>query len=101
MKRAIIMGAALAALTLPAAAADIGYQFRVDGMTCPFCVASSERAFQRIDGVKSASTDLELGTISVCTDGTVTFTDEHLRELFLDQGFTYRSMTKEDGCSAV
>lgn len=82
-----------------AQAGDIQYDLRVDGMTCPFCVATSEKALKKIEGVKTVSTNLDEGVISVCADESVQFTDGQLRELFLDKGFTYRSMTKQDGCT--
>jgi len=80
-------------------AGDIQYDLRVDGMTCPFCVATSEKALKKIEGVKAVSTNLDEGIISVCADETVEITDDQLRELFLDKGFTYRNMTKQDGCT--
>lgn len=93
----------VAAGTLFAASAahagDVQYDLRVDGMTCPFCVATSEKALKKIEGVKAVSTNLNEGVISVCADESVEFTDEQLRQLSLDKGFTYRSMTKDEGCS--
>lgn len=100
MPKATFLIAAGAMFAATAAhAGDVQYDLRVDGMTCPFCVATSERALKKIDGVKAVSTNLEEGVISVCADESVKLTDEQLRELFLDKGFTYRSMTKEEGCS--
>jgi len=37
--------------------------------------------------------------ISVCADETVVFTDAQLKKLFLDKGFTYKSMAKLDSCT--
>jgi len=82
-------------------AKDVTYEMQVDGITCPFCVATSTKALKKIDGVKSASADLETGIITVCADESVSFTDEQLQKMFLDKGFTYRSMTKRDGCDAT
>jgi len=82
-------------------AKDVTYEMQVDGITCPFCVATSTKALKKIDGVKSVSTDLETGIITVCADESVNFTDEQLQKMFLDKGFTYRSMTKHDGCDAA
>jgi len=82
-----------------AQASDVQYNLRVDGMTCPFCVATSEKALKKIDGVKRVSTDLDADVIRVCADETVEFTEEQLRELFLDKGFTYKGMTKQEGCT--
>ncbi len=78
---------------------DVQYDIRVDGITCPFCVATSERALMKITGVHAVGSNLETGTIFVCADRQVTFTDAQLKQLFLDKGFTYRSFEKSPGCS--
>ena len=80
-------------------AADVQYDLRIDGITCPFCVATSEKALKKIEGVKFVSADLKAGVISVCADDSVVFTEDQLRTLFLDKGFTYKSMTRRDGCT--
>ncbi len=83
-----------------AALADtVQYDIRVDGITCPFCVATSERALKKIEGVQSVGSNLETGTIFVCADSRVTLTDAQLKKLFRDKGFTYRSFEKTSGCS--
>ncbi len=91
----------LVAITLAgtARADDVQYDIRVDGITCPFCVATSERALKKIAGVHAVGSDLEAGTIFVCADSQVTFTDAQLKQLFLDKGFTYRSFETTSGCS--
>jgi len=78
---------------------ELQYDIRVDGITCPFCVATSERALRKIDGVHAVGSNLETGTIFVCADSHVTLTDAQLKQLFRDKGFTYRSFTKTSGCS--
>ncbi len=87
------------ALTGTASAGDVQYDIRVDGITCPFCVATSERALKKIEGVHAVGSNLETGTIFVCADNQVTFTDAQLKQLFLDKGFTYRSFENTSGCS--
>ena len=82
-----------------AMADDVQYDIRVDGITCPFCVATSVRALKKIDGVHTVGSDLETGTIFVCADSQVAFTDAQLKQLFLDKGFTYRSFKKTSRCS--
>ncbi len=99
MFKIITLSASLALLGTMAAAADTQYTLKVDGMTCPFCVATSEKALKKIEGVKGVSTDLDTGQINVCTDGSVTFTDAKLKDMFLEKGFTYRSMTKAQTCA--
>jgi len=80
-------------------AGDIQYDIRVDGITCPFCVATSERALKKIDGVHEVGSNLESGTIFVCADESVTFTDDQLQRLFLDKGFTFRSFKEKAQCT--
>ena len=45
----------------PAATGDVQYDIRVDGITCPFCVATSERALKKIEGVHAVGSNLETG----------------------------------------
>ncbi len=99
MKRPILFFVAFVVTSTAALADDVQYDIRVDGITCPFCVATSERALKKIEGVHSVGSNLETGTIFVCADSKVAFTDAQLKQLFLDKGFTYRSFNKASGCS--
>jgi len=99
MIRPLILSASLIIAASPVFADTVQHDLRVDGMTCPFCVATSERALEKLDGVEAVATDLEEGIIHVCTDDGISFTDEELKDLFLDKGFTYRSQTKAETCS--
>ncbi len=99
MKRTILSLVLLMVTGASALAEDVQYDIRVDGITCPFCVATSERALKKIDGVHAVGSNLETGTIFVCADSRVEFTDAQLQRLFLDKGFTYRSFEQGLGCS--
>ncbi len=99
MIRALLMTIGLMFVSGGAMAADVQYDLQVDGITCPFCVATSEKALKKIEGVRHVTADLETGIISVCADESVVFTDEQLKKLFLDKGFTYMSMTKRESCT--
>ncbi len=99
MLKVVLISAGIWLAAGAAHAGDVQYDLRVDGMTCPFCVATSEKALRKIDGVKAVSTNLDEGVISVCADESVELTDEQLREMFLDKGFSYKGMTKQDGCT--
>ena len=99
MKRTILFLVALGITISAALADDVQYDIRVDGITCPFCVATSERALRKIKGVHSVGSNLETGTLFVCADSQVVFTDAQLKQLFLDKGFTYRSFTQASECS--
>jgi len=101
MKKTSLLAAALFASAAPAAAADVQYVMRIDGITCPFCVATSEKALRKIDGVKSVASNLKEGTITVCADDEkVKFTDADLVALFKEKGFTYRGMELTGACPA-
>ena len=98
MKRLLLTTAATLLVAGNAMAADVQYNMRIDGITCPFCVATSAKALKEIDGVKEVDSDLEKGIIKVCADESVTFIDEQLTKLFVEKGFTYRGMEKQEQC---
>ncbi len=99
MKRTIPLLISLIVTSTAVLGDEVQYDIRVDGITCPFCVATSERALKKIEGVHAVGSNLETGTIFVCAASTVAFTDAQLKQLFLDKGFTYRSFAKGSGCS--
>ncbi len=106
--RTLILTAALVMMTaLPAWAQesqndDVQYTLRIDGISCPFCVATSEKALKEIEGVEDVKSNLKEGTITVCADAKkVSFTDEQFTELFKKKGFTYRGMEKAEQCQAL
>ena len=78
---------------------SIQYDIGVDGITCPFCVASSEKALAKIEGIQAISTNLETGIMTVCAEPYVELNEGELRNLYLEQGFTYRSLSKTKGCT--
>ena len=82
-------------------AKDVQHNMRVDGITCPFCVATSAKALKEIDGVKEVGSYLEAGLIKVCADESVVFTKQQLTKLFIDKGFTYRGSKQQESCDSV
>ncbi|MDQ7050405.1 MAG: heavy-metal-associated domain-containing protein [Enterobacterales bacterium] len=82
-------------------ATQVQYNLRVDGITCPFCVATSAKALKKIDGVNKVEANIEAGLIKVCADDKVKLTDKHLTQLFVDKGFTYRGMKKLEACEIL
>ena len=75
------------------------YDMRVDGLTCPFCVATSSKALKRIEGVYEVTADLETAIISVCAASETDLGDDRMTELFRSKGYTYRSQTVSEGCT--
>jgi len=101
MKKVILITAGLALLSasVSVTAKEVQYKLRVDGMTCPFCAATSEKALKKIEGVSQVSTDLKKATISVCATEEAEITDEKLTKLLKKKGFTYVSKTKQETCT--
>lgn len=79
-------------------AGDKQYDMRVDGLTCPFCVATSSKALKKIDGVSEVAIDLEEGLISVCAAPGTDLNEARMEKLFRKKGFTYRSQTVVATC---
>ncbi len=61
MKRTILFFVALVLTGTAVLADEVQYDIRVDGITCPFCVATSERALKKIEGVHTVGSDLADG----------------------------------------
>ena len=99
MKKSILLTLAFLISTTTNADDRIEYQILIDGITCPFCVASSENALKKIEGILAISTNIETGTMTACSEPSLILEDSQLRKLFLEKGFTYRSFTQSDGCS--
>ena len=74
------------------------YNMRVDGMTCPFCAATSEKALKAIPGVTSVSTNLKKGVITVCAAPSAQLSASNMKAMFAKKGFTFRSMSTGRSC---
>ena len=81
-----------------ALAQESQYNLQVDGITCPFCVATSSKALLKIDGIKKVDADLEKGIIKVCADQDTQLDDQMLTTLFLEKGFNYKGKEVLEAC---
>lgn len=63
----------------------------VEGMMCPHCKASVEKALAAVGGVTSAVADLEAKTATVTCDGAVA--DAALRAAVTEAGFEVKSIS--------
>ncbi|HFB54699.1 MAG TPA: heavy-metal-associated domain-containing protein [Hellea balneolensis] len=99
MKKAIILTAGLMMLAANVTATEVQYDLRVDGMTCPFCAATSEKALKKIKGVKAVSTDLKTAIIHVCATEEAQMSDQKLGKMLKKKGFTYVSKTQHAQCT--
>lgn len=73
-------------------AAGTHYEMRVDGLACPFCAYGIEKKLKALEGVENIHVDLDKGLVSVDVKEGKKLTEEQMRQLFTDSGFTYRSM---------
>lgn len=92
----MVSGLAVWVLLSPfAMAAGVQYQIRVDGLACPYCAYGIEKKFKQIDGVEKVDIDLEKGVVVVDAADDVELSEDRVRTLVNDSGFTYRSITRE------
>lgn len=75
-------------------AAGTHYEMRVDGLACPFCAYGIEKKMKAIDGTGKINVDLDKGLVSVDVAEGQVLTEEQMKKLFTDSGFTFRSMKK-------
>lgn len=78
-----------------ALAAGTEYNMRVDGLACPFCAYGIEKGFTKTEGVKSVDIDLKNGLVIVKSDESKTFTEDELKKIINDTGFTMKNMTEK------
>jgi len=76
-------------------AAGTQYELRVDGLACPFCAYGIEKKFVKTEGVESVDIDLKNGLVIVTTAAGKTFTEDELKTLLNDAGFTLKRMTEK------
>jgi mercuric ion binding protein len=74
-------------------AAATKYEMRVDGLACPFCAYGIEKKFKAMEGTANIDVDLDKGLVRVDLSEGKQFSDEQMKVLFEDSGFTFRSMT--------
>ena len=100
MNKILLMALFVGVIASPTAMAkDVQHTLRIDGISCPFCVLTSERALEKIEGVKQIESSIKEGTITLCADEAVTFTKPQLTQLFEDKGFTYKGKESTDTCN--
>tara|TARA_R110000782_G_scaffold20726_7_gene56070 strand:+ start:863 stop:1153 length:291 start_codon:yes stop_codon:yes gene_type:complete len=91
-------------MTLLASAAwaeDSHYLIQVEGLNCPFCAYGIEKQLEKLDGVEDAETELALGQVAVqVTEGT-TLSEDTVREIIRDAGFTFKRMVRHEGPASL
>jgi len=98
MRKLILTTGAILAFGATAAMAGESYTVKVDGMTCPFCVAKVEKNLKAMPGVASVSTNLKAGLISVCAAPPAQLTSDKVKGLITSAGFTFKKLSKNGAC---
>ncbi len=93
MKKSSLLTVIMLFWSTTLSAAGTQYNLRVDGLACPFCAYGVEKKLIKSEGVEAVSFDLEKGLVVVKTKTGIALTEEHLKQLVNDAGFTLRSMT--------
>jgi mercuric ion binding protein len=75
-------------------AAGTHYEMRVDGLACPFCAYGIEKKLKAIEGTGKIDVDLDKGLVKLNVAEGKELTEQQMKKLFNDSGFTYRSMKK-------
>ncbi len=94
MKKQILIGLFSLLFLQSVFAAGTHYEMRVDGLACPFCAYGIEKKLKAVEGTSDISVDLNKGLVKVNTVEGKELTEEQMKKLFNDAGFTYRSMKK-------
>ncbi len=71
------------------------YDLRVDGLACPFCAYGIEKKFTKTQGVEKVNIDLKNGLVIVETVEGKIFSEDQLKKIIDDAGFTMKSMTEK------
>ena len=95
MKKLVLLTALCLSWSTALLAAGMQYNLRVDGIACPFCAYGIEKKLIKTEGVESVTFDLEKGLVKVKTKKGAALSEERLKQLVNDAGFTLRSMTEE------
>jgi len=95
MKQLLLILSFVVLFNSPVFAAGKQYDLRVDGLACPFCSYGIEKKLTKTEGVEKVDIDLKNGLVVVKTADGKTFTEDQLRNIVKDAGFTMKSMTEK------
>lgn len=95
IKAKVVSGFILGLLLMQSAwAAGTQYDMRVDGLACPFCAFGIEKKLKAIEGTSDIKVDLDKGLVSVNMAEGKSLSEDQMKKLYSDSGFTFRSMKK-------
>ncbi len=82
-------------ISFSALAGGTRYTMRVDGLACPYCAYGIEKKLKKIAGISNIKVNLEKGLVSVDAAEGTKLSEQQMKKLFKDAGFTYRSMVQK------
>ena len=88
----LALACGLLAGALPVPAEQHGLVIRVDGMACSFCAYGLEKKLKRMEGVENLDVDLEAGEVKVFLKPGATVSEEALRRVVVEAGFSPREI---------
>lgn len=98
MKRALFGIALLLAGALPPAAMAAGpartVEMTVDGMVCAFCAQGIEKKLRALDATDDVYISLERHLVALSLKGPKDVSDEQLRRILTDSGYTVRTVKR-------
>ena len=71
-------------------------KIRVDGLSCPFCAYGLEKKLKKIKGAQDVAIELNLGLATLHVPADKKPTEEELRKIVKDAGFTPREIEFSD-----
>jgi copper chaperone CopZ len=71
-------------------------QIRVDGLSCPFCAYGLEKKLKKVDGAKNLFIQLEEGLVSLNVPASKKPSEEVIKKIVTDAGFTPREIKFSD-----
>lgn len=96
----ILLATTLILLSSTAALADRQYHVVVHGMPCLFCLYGVEKDLSNLDDVAKVTSDLANGLFIVRLDGDASLSEETVREIVGNAGFTLQSFEEADDIPA-
>ncbi|MFA6539993.1 MAG: heavy metal-associated domain-containing protein [Bacteroidota bacterium] len=87
MKRIIILGTILLAVSIAAMAGDKSVKLHITGMTCDGCVSTVTKALKKVKGVSDAKVSLESESATVRVAGNAKVTTAALINAVADAGY--------------
>ncbi len=94
MRRLIFTAVAGCLMAVPAMAETI--HVGVNGLICAFCAAGIEHNFGKNKDVTSVKVDLDAKLVTLTSDAPNAISDETIKEVITDSGFTVMSRHRQD-----